>query len=69
MHYPPFNIYEEDSMNYIKTMKKYNIKTCIYGHLHGERSHKEAKEGIIDGIEFKLVSCDFLKFDLTKISE
>ena len=48
-------------------MKKYNIKTCIYGHLHGETAHKEAKVGLINGIEFKLVSCDYTKFDLNKI--
>lgn len=67
IHYPPFNRYEENELNYISTMKKYNIKTCIYGHLHGERTHKEAKTGIINGIEFKLVSCDYTKFDLVEI--
>ena len=67
MHYPPFNRYEEENMSFIKTMKKYNVKTCIYGHLHGETAHKEAKEGIIEGINFKLVSCDYTKFDLVSI--
>ena len=28
MHYPP--------TAFIHTMKKYNVKQCIYGHLHGE---------------------------------
>lgn len=67
MHYPPFNNYEELEFNYIEKMKKYNVKTCIYGHLHGEVAQKEAKEGIVRGIEFKLVSCDYTKFDLVKI--
>ena len=48
-------------------MKKYNVKTCIYGHLHGESSHKEAKEGLINGIKFKLVSCDYTDFELVEI--
>lgn len=67
MHYPPFSSYEELEMNYIKTMKKYNVSTCIYGHLHGETAQKEAKEGKINDIDFKLVSCDHTKFDLIKI--
>ena len=59
MHYPP-------TSNYVQIMKKYNVKTCLYGHLHGE-SHKEAFEGIIDGINFKLVSSDYLDFKLYKL--
>ena len=67
MHYPPFNSYEDLDLSYIETMEKYNVKTCIYGHLHGETVHKEAKEGNINGISFKLVSCDYTNFDLIKI--
>lgn len=67
MHYPPFNEYREKQMNFINTMKKYNVKTCIYGHLHGEESHKEAQEGLMNGIDFKLVSSDYTEFDLIKI--
>lgn len=68
MHYPPFNSYEEIDLNFIKTMKEYNVKQCIYGHIHGE-GHKEAKQGIIDGIDIKMVSSDYLNFDLVKITE
>ena len=66
MHYPPFNRHEENSLNLISTMKKYNVSTCIYGHLHGETG-KEAKQGKIEQINFKLVSCDQVKFKLQKI--
>ena len=38
----------------------------IYGHLHGN-SHKDAIEGTINGIDFKLVSADYLNFNLYKI--
>ena len=68
IHYPPF--YKEpvvpEEIDFIKTMNNYNIKTCYYAHLHAE-AHKEAVEGIINGIEFKLVSSDYLNFDLLKI--
>ena len=59
--------YEELDMNYIKTMKKYNVSTCIYGHLHGETAHKEVKEGDINEIDFKMVSCDYTDFDLIQL--
>ena len=67
MHYPPF--YKEDvndEIDFVKTMKQYNVTKCYYGHLHAD-SHKEGIEGIIDGIEFKLVSSDYINFDLVKI--
>ena len=67
MHYPPFVKYEETVLKYIDTMKKYNVTKCIYGHLHGEESHREAKEGKIGNIDFKLVSCDYTGFDLVRI--
>ena len=66
MHYPPFNGYEKTELNFIKTMKKYNVKTCIYGHIHGE-SGKDAIQGNINGINFIMVSSDQTKFDLVKI--
>ena len=66
MHYPPFNGYEKEELNLIKTMKKYNVKTCIYGHIHGEAG-KDAVQGNIDGINFIMASSDQTKFDLVKI--
>ena len=67
MHYPPFNGYESPELNFIETMKKYNIKICIYGHIHGEVG-KEAKKGNIDGIKFVMASSDQTNFDLIKIA-
>ncbi len=66
MHYPPI---ERGNTNneFTKVLQKYNVKTCIYGHLHGE-AHKYAIEGNIDGINYKLVSCDYTNFKLIKIS-
>lgn len=66
MHYPPFNKYEKLELNFIKTMKQYNVKTCIYGHIHGEAT-KEAKQGKIDGIQYIMASSDYTNFDLIKI--
>ena len=69
IHYPPF--YKEavsEDIDFIKTLNKYNIKKCYYGHLHGD-SHKEAIEGLVNGIEYKLISSDFLDFNLIKVSD
>lgn len=71
MHYPPITkqmIEQGQKSEYLELMKKYNIKKCIYGHLHG-KAHNEAIEKTIDGIELKLVSSDYLNFNLYKIYE
>lgn len=71
MHYPPIskqkmkNEYLYDS-KFLKVMNQYNIKRCYYGHLHG-KAHNEAIEGVIEGVEFKLISSDYMNFKLHKI--
>lgn len=69
MHYPPITknklIADEDT-KFVELMKKYNVKKCFYGHLHGA-SMADAVEGIVEGIKFKLVSADGLNFRLLKI--
>jgi predicted phosphohydrolase len=59
-HFPPFR-YEIKEI-----FKKYNVKLCIYGHLHGD-GHYMIKEGNIDGTEYKMVSGDYTKFELIKL--
>lgn len=69
LHYPPItnsNIINNEISDFIKTMKKYDIRRCYYGHLHSN-SIKEAIEGRYYGIDFKLVSADGLEFKLLKI--
>ena len=73
MHYPPItktkmkNDYTYDSQ-FLDVMKKFNIKKCYYGHLHSN-SHKDAVEGNIEGIEFYLISGDYLEFNLKLIDK
>lgn len=69
MHYPPITkakIISKQEAEFVKLMKKYNVKRCFYGHLHGA-SITDAIEGEVEGIEFKLVSADELDFKLLKI--
>ncbi len=61
LHYPP--IYKNSCCEDIVSILKHNgIKRCYYAHVHGE-SIAYAYNGIYDGIEFKLVSADFLRFE------
>lgn len=61
LHYPP--IFGNVKCNPIfDVLLKYNIKKCYYGHIHGQRNMRNAFEGICDGIDFKLISCDKLSF-------
>ena len=69
MHYPPISnakILNHEEAQFVEIMKKYNVKKCFYGHLHGS-SIRDAFEGKFEGIEFKLISADGLNFKLYKI--
>lgn len=60
LHYPPrYKGYQCDEI--LELLNKYEVRRCFYGHLHGP-SHKLAMEGLWDGVEFRLVSADFLDF-------
>jgi predicted phosphohydrolase len=60
LHYPPrYKGYE--CAEILDLLKKYEVRLCCYGHLHGA-SHGLAQEGLWDGVEFKLVSADRLGF-------
>lgn len=60
LHYPPrYKGYECPEI--LDLLKKYEVRNCFYGHLHGA-SHGLAMEGLWDGIQYKLVSADKLDF-------
>ncbi len=60
MHYPPFNVKMQPS-GFVDIMRNYDVRTCLYGHLHA-KSISKAVMGEINGIEYKLVSADYLEF-------
>ena len=69
MHYPPIPSKEllgSEYLEFYKTMKQYNIQECYYGHLHGS-AHKDAIEGNVGGINFHLISADYLDFNVLKV--
>ena len=60
LHYPPVTTVAV-CKEMIELMKEYGVKRCYYGHLHGAAANLAA-EGKYDGIDFRLISCDKLKF-------
>ena len=67
LHYPPrYKGYECSEI--LELLKKYDVRYCFYGHLHGA-SHGLALEGLWDGIEYRLVAADRLDFKPYKVIE
>ncbi len=60
LHYPPIWASEKNE-SILEVLEKHNIKKCYYGHLHG-KSFKYAVQGEYQGIEYKLVSSDYMQF-------
>ena len=61
LHYPP--IYDPDRDNgFTRPLEKYGVELCLYGHLHG-RAHQSAFNGEKNGVSYRLIAADYLKFD------
>lgn len=60
LHFPPI-FADKVSGSLIDIMREYGVKRCYYGHLHGQGAHL-GFNGNAFGIEFQLVSADFLQF-------
>ncbi len=60
LHYPPrYRGYECPEL--IALMERYGVRQCCYGHLHGG-SHKLAVQGLHGGVDYRMVSADYLGF-------
>ncbi len=66
-HYPPMSNRIEGNA-FTDKLKEYGVKKVIYGHLHGN-SHRNGVNGVYDGIEYTLVSADYLQFMPKKIAD
>ena len=67
-HFPPMNDRREPSA-FTEILEEYAVKTVVYGHLHGKESHETGFQGIRNGVEYTLVSSDYLDFCPKKIIE
>ncbi|MCQ2550834.1 MAG: metallophosphoesterase [Clostridia bacterium] len=66
LHYPPTNDKKQPS-GFTKLMEDYGVKTCIYGHLHGKDGFKNGLKKVLNGVEYSLVSLDYLDCDPVEI--
>lgn len=59
MHYPPADSRTNCSA-FTELLGRYPVTDCVYGHLHGHPAFGSGIRGLHDGIDYKLVSLDFL---------
>jgi len=67
LHYPPFAEGGTVNKDISSLFSKFGVTVCVYGHLHGA-GLKNAVEGKIDGVDYRLTSADFINFTPIRIS-
>lgn len=60
LHFPPVTTSMLHS-DFFDLLQQYGVELCVYGHLHGN-GHRFAVNGEVNGVELRLVSCDYLDF-------
>ncbi len=61
LHYPPTNILEKNSP-FTEIAEEYKVSAVVYSHCHGESRFGDSIRGNFHGIEYMLVSGDYLNF-------
>lgn len=66
MHYPPIFA---TNFNYdiLEVLYRYEVKECFYGHVHGRNAHGLCVKNTYDGINFHLISGDYIQFKPLKV--
>lgn len=66
LHYPPTSIGEMES-GFTRMAEEYGASQVIYSHCHGEARYQDSFLGEVNGIEYRLVSSDYLGFRPVRI--
>ena len=67
LHYPPcYQGYRCEPI--LALLERYQVERCYYGHLHGA-SHRLAIQGRQQGVDYRLISADYLNFRPEKICD
>lgn len=66
LHFPPTSIGEMES-GFTRMAEEYGASKVIYAHCHGKDRYQDSFLGMVNGIEYKLVSADYLKFKPERI--
>lgn len=59
LHYPPTDPSGRKT-GFTDILEEYGVWKCVYGHLHGHNSFKRGIKGSLRGVEYQLVSLDYL---------
>ena len=65
MHYPP-KYYNYEFPEILELLRKYDVRRCIYGHIHGSGC-AFAFNGMYGNAKFDLVSADYIQFEPKKL--
>lgn len=65
LHYPPVTS-NGICQEMLDVLREYQVTRVYYGHLHG-RSHQYAVTGLHNGIDYHLISGDFIQFHPVKV--
>lgn len=66
LHYPPTSILEEESP-FTRMAEEYGAEQLIYAHIHGESRFGDSILGEKNGVRYRLVSGDYLKWQPEKL--
>ena len=59
LHYPPTDPSGRRT-GFTDILEEYGVSVCLYGHLHGTSSFRSGFRGTLRGVEYQLVSLDYL---------
>lgn len=65
LHYPPVSM-NAICQEMLDVLREYKVSKVYYGHLHG-KSHQYAVLGLHNGIDYHLISGDFIQFCPVKV--
>jgi len=66
LHYPPTSILEDDSP-FTRMAEEYGAEQVVYAHSHGESRFHDSIHGEKNGVQYRLVSGDYLQWKPLRI--
>jgi len=61
VHYPPISA-DGVPTPFSELLQRYQVRLCVYGHLHGAAAHATAAQGVFGGVCYQLIAADHLAF-------
>ncbi len=66
LHYPPFDERGRETP-ITKLIEESGIKRVYFGHIHS--AYQNVRQGVVNGVSYSLISCDYIDFKLHKIMD